>query len=801
MTNSFNYLREPDSDGMFDSNYTRQSQNLKQITDSSLKDLDAAIKNEETDSKFLEGLESFSTGINDLLVKRREKKDKDDLAKAQLAVRRGDHDPDKDRKLEQARSEEVGQTKVVNDAAERLKQRDGNSSILAQELYERDSSYRAKVHIVQLQERTRETGQRLEAAKETLKIAGVDGEELSYDQIRKPSDMAAWTAKFEAQDIKNNFGNVSAEGFSLYVNEGYTYTINQHSNTWATNNAKAQKKERLLTESNVIMQSFNSGNFVNAATDALYSKSLTPDQLYDLMLTGIESEAVSQETMAQFMTQVPHTGGGTTTLSKLIGLQNFAKLKKAFVDKKYAAYARREQDRAIAGKQLVRDLEKSVIGGKDPDGIPRATLEDMQAKFINKFGARSPELDAYMEEHSAEAMAKDALLDYDLDRLRNQMESGFFVQSTMKNYPPSIQAKLKAIQSQIPGYSDKQEDNKTKIAELENLVDREVNNTRDKAKAKNTEEFKTILRKRYRGNILAGKSAQEAKEEVENYFEKQLEKKGFKTREGYVGLDRTAKVKAEENALEIERQERGRDLWQKLGKDRESVLQQKNGLYTDQMLINKARDIMMTGKYVPDEFDIHMAALMGYSNPVTMLQDILDRNPVTVKGEPLMIEAPPIFKLAENFETPEQTRLFARDVKGAQQAIASMPDSRNLPVRGVTGPVMQQPAIQQLYIDNGIDPETAKTFAAIGMAESGGQVGIDTVQSGLDTQKQNEYSIGLLQINVQAHADKLARRGWTEEDLRDPVKNAIIAIEVYKEAGNSFSPWSAYTNGMYKQFL
>jgi len=31
MTNSFNYLREPDNDGMFDSNYQRQSQNLEQL--------------------------------------------------------------------------------------------------------------------------------------------------------------------------------------------------------------------------------------------------------------------------------------------------------------------------------------------------------------------------------------------------------------------------------------------------------------------------------------------------------------------------------------------------------------------------------------------------------------------------------------------------------------------------------------------------------------------------------------------------------------------------------------------------
>ena len=801
MTNSFNYLREPDSDGMFDSNYQRQSQNLKQITDSSLKDLDAAIKNQETDSKFLEGLESFSTGINDLLVKRREKKDKDDLAKAQLAVRRGDHDPDKDRKLEQVRLEEVGQTKVVNDAAERLKQRDGNSSILAQELYERDSSYRAKVHIVQLQERTRETGQRLEAAKETLKITNVDGEELSYDQIRKPSDMAAWTAKFEAQDIRNNFGNVSAEGFSLYVNEGYTYTINQHSNTWATNNANAQKKERLLTESNVIMQSFNSGNFVNAATDALYSKSLTPDQLYDLMLTGIESEAVSQETMDQFMTEVPHTGGGTTTLSKLIGLQNHAKLKKAFIDKKYAAYARREQDRAIQGQQLVRELELSVIGGKDPDGIPRARLEEMQAKFIKETGARSPELDAYMDNHSAEVMAKDALMDFDIEREKRLMDYGLFDEAKMKTYPPSVQAKLKAYQSQLPNYQQKSSLIKAQKAEIENEVDLKVSNVPDGKKARGTSLFKQQLNTMYEGYLQSGMDPTLAMNKTLEHFKTKVEdKKFFSSTRGYVGMFDSEEAFLEDHTNMDSRLRYGKGKWQSLGKDTESVLQTKNALYSDEILKIKVNQLRL-GRAQFDMYDNQMAALLGYTSPATMIKDILDRNPIIVNGEPIMFEPPPILELAENLETPEQTRLFNSDIMSARRAISMQPASSNLPVRGVTGPVMQQPEIQQLYIDNGIDAETAKVFAAIGMAESGGQVGTDTVQSGLDVNKSNEYSIGLLQINVQAHADKLARRGWTEEDLRDPVKNAIIAIEVYKEAGNSFSPWSAYTNEMYKQFL
>ena len=111
--------------------------------------------------------------------------------------------------------------------------------------------------------------------------------------------------------------------------------------------------------------------------------------------------------------------------------------------------------------------------------------------------------------------------------------------------------------------------------------------------------------------------------------------------------------------------------------------------------------------------------------------------------------------------------------------------------------------IQQMTdfaIKGGFSSENAPIMAAISMGESGGNAGIDTVQSGLDPTKSNEYSIGLSQINVQAHADKLNRRGWTEEDLRDPVKNMTIAKEVYDEVG-SFNPWSVYKKGLHNQYL
>lgn len=108
--------------------------------------------------------------------------------------------------------------------------------------------------------------------------------------------------------------------------------------------------------------------------------------------------------------------------------------------------------------------------------------------------------------------------------------------------------------------------------------------------------------------------------------------------------------------------------------------------------------------------------------------------------------------------------------------------------------------MEKLALNAGFSPQNAKTMAAIGMAESGGRAGIDTVQSGLDPNRTNEFSVGLFQVNAQAHGDKLRKLGYTADDLRDPQKAAQVAKLVYDEVG-SFKPWSVYKSGAYSQYL
>lgn len=138
----------------------------------------------------------------------------------------------------------------------------------------------------------------------------------------------------------------------------------------------------------------------------------------------------------------------------------------------------------------------------------------------------------------------------------------------------------------------------------------------------------------------------------------------------------------------------------------------------------------------------------------------------------------------------------ASAVSGASTAA----EAANISGLKPSGGSLSQSQIKQTLMQAGFSDAEATTGAAIGMAESGGALNADTSTSGLDPNKTNEWSRGIMQINVQAHQDKLDRKGWTPADLSDPLKAAIISKEVYDEAGGSFRPWSAFTNQSYLKF-
>ncbi len=112
-----------------------------------------------------------------------------------------------------------------------------------------------------------------------------------------------------------------------------------------------------------------------------------------------------------------------------------------------------------------------------------------------------------------------------------------------------------------------------------------------------------------------------------------------------------------------------------------------------------------------------------------------------------------------------------------------------------------QPKIREMLLAVGFKPEIARIMSAVFMAESAGDPLIDTVKSGLDPQKENEFSIGIGQINMKDDKDRLLKLFDIQsiEELYDPIINVISAKRLYDEQG--LGAWGAYTDNSYKDFL
>ena len=117
------------------------------------------------------------------------------------------------------------------------------------------------------------------------------------------------------------------------------------------------------------------------------------------------------------------------------------------------------------------------------------------------------------------------------------------------------------------------------------------------------------------------------------------------------------------------------------------------------------------------------------------------------------------------------------------------------PARGSLSKQQVQDAMRQA----GWPEEEIPVMSAVFMGESRGNPTIDTVKSGLDPNKTNEYSIGIGQVNFLVHEPMLKRHGITEADLRTPLGNMRAALLVWQMQGRE--AWSVYLNGTYKEHL
>lgn len=102
--------------------------------------------------------------------------------------------------------------------------------------------------------------------------------------------------------------------------------------------------------------------------------------------------------------------------------------------------------------------------------------------------------------------------------------------------------------------------------------------------------------------------------------------------------------------------------------------------------------------------------------------------------------------------------------------------------------------IAQYAAAAGFEGDDLPVAVSIALAESSGKTDAYNPETAANT-PEGLGSVGLWQIYLKVHPE------YTREQLLDPRSNAFAAYSVYRQAGNSFRPWSTYKSGAYVAHL
>jgi Lysozyme like domain len=110
-----------------------------------------------------------------------------------------------------------------------------------------------------------------------------------------------------------------------------------------------------------------------------------------------------------------------------------------------------------------------------------------------------------------------------------------------------------------------------------------------------------------------------------------------------------------------------------------------------------------------------------------------------------------------------------------------------------------------------IDPITVSHYAqqagfrgndvVIAVAVAGAESGYNTTAHNANPP---DDSYGLMQINMLGGLGPARRARYnlrSNSDLYDPATNLRVAYGIWKDAGNSWHPWSTYNSGSYRKFI
>ena len=801
---TFSYFRQPDNSEQEAAEARRQSKNLQTSQQFALNDLRTRLVSGRNEGNIYKGLSGFSETLGNVGEKLLTKHIEDQTAKAHYDYRRGG-DKDTNPLMEVTEAND-NQSRFINKVADEMEEADGGSSVIAEEVRSRDPYYQAAIQRLEIQDRVSDTRFALEEAKETLTIT-VEGNQLNYSDINSGADMAAWTAAFEQQYIRNNFANLTPEAFASLVDKPLGDVLATHANTWATENAKRQKTRRLELAQLDIAKAIQNGNDVSSVAmghirTGRLSRANVSSVLKNLMMNG----ELSDNMITRMETETfAHTGGGQSTLAKELGAE-WAAIKQAKFANDRRLYENDNLNYAMAEEEARRGYFESLQADGD-DYRSESYIEAAQDAFMTaNNGRRSNFLDKMLREESAEVqVSKDLIKEYKL-----QIRNGTFDRSILFTLPESIRNSLQAElnlprnRQQIKGVKDHED-------LIDEIAKKGASSTAagvyDPSVGLMTIRLKEMFRERM---TVHGETPAQAYQQVNSWFEEQIEKdikqaggdlskRKFKNSEGYPGMIQSRTEVLNEAA------DRNED-YQKIVRwsnsmSRESIATTQDAILSNEQLAAKARQLQQ-GVVQFNDRDIFAANVLGYAHPISMYQAFANETR-NYEGPPM--EVPPIIQIAEDTFTEADKRRMGLypSLNRATRLYAENGAVSDLPVRGQLPPgALPQQDIADMAVQAGFSPEEAKIVAAISGGESGFDPTNSTERSGLMA-RTGEDSVGLMQINWGYHKN----RGWLQEigitsreQLFDPMTNLKAAYYLYKQRGN-FGDWTVFNEGTYKNYM
>ena len=538
------------------------------------------------------------------------------------------------------------------------------SPLLAEEFRSNDPYYTAALNRLRIQDRASQAGFALEAEKDSLVIEGADGQPLRYVDINNASDMAAWTAAFEAKFIKENFGNVTKEAFAAYVDKPLQEALQAHSNRWATENVRKRKEERTAIAQRDLSLSAGEGNLTTTAMNMIRSRRLSRQQIASTFLTMAQGGQLHGNQLLEMQQEFDLVGGGKSSLAKELGA-NFGILQQAVINREQQVYNNERNEIIRADFQLGQDLRASLAD--DPDGsFTLSQLDEYDRKFFNEYGTKSTQV-ANLREYAADKVAYDAKI----DEIKTRIQQGEEIPpSELRTLPIEVLNQLSPILNS-PLYKQGVEANKLFVKALFDAAKTNVKESPAGTSDPSVTLMGMELERQFRLKIKDGATPQQAYDEVIGKFYKQIEadqkrnldERQFLDADGYIPMRPKADATLNAQTQRVARFNKLRDM--SSGMSIKNILQSPGAIYNDKQFMSKVQ-MIRSGDVQFDGYDRYAARMLGMS-PFEMIKAIAENNP---NYDGPVIELPPIMQIVQEF-TPEQKAIM-NNIQGTKPFVRAL---------------------------------------------------------------------------------------------------------------------------------